>query len=130
MITVLDEYLETIRLVGIVDYYVDELGIGMAYLSISVPHKEKHFKTFKFTADNLKDKFYKPRSGDVIEFLGIIDPITGNSAEGIEFYGLQSSTAVKNRLYTQDWNLKLEIHHRNQNANIQFKLASRPRNAQ
>src|SRR5574342_407116 len=101
----------------------------MAYISISAPQKEKYFKTFKFTADNIKDKFYKPKSGDVIEFVGTLNPINGNYAEGIEFYGLQTCTAVKNRLYAQDWNLKLEMGNRNRKANTQFKLATRPRGA-
>lgn len=128
MPTILDDYLETIRLVGIVDYYVEDLGIGMIYISLSAPQKEKYFKTFQFTVDNIKDKFYTPKSGDAVEFLGTIDPLKGNLAEAIEFYGLPTGTAVKNRLYSQDWNLKLEINHRSQQARVKFKLASRPRN--
>ena len=127
MFVIRDELLHQMRLVGLIDWYVPEMRMGMAYIISSVPHRERYFKTFKFRTEDLKSQTYKPASGDAIEFVVDVDHVVGNSARQIEFYGHPNSTAVKNRLYAQDWNLKLKLIDYNKRANTQLKLVPRPR---
>ncbi len=122
---------------GIIDWYVqnfsNNLGKGILYIKVFLRTHESNDITFQVHEVDIEPEYQvlpgfvstKPvlRSEDVVEFIADLDPINGNRARKIKFYGTKKSAKAKFR--EQEWDFRLgKIKPKER---LIWKLVARPR---